>query len=186
MSFGGFETRISKAFEAEEYFSSLHDNQGQRYGDKRELLYSFHLELVVKQAELFKNLVKEQDWENVIIGCWGHDSIEDARLTYNDIVKKYGSAAADIIYCCTEEKGKNRAERHSDKYLKELAANPLAVFVKLCDLIANVKYSLLTNSSMYKKYQTEYTHFYAVVSPGNEHLKEMFEYLDDLFTVGMK
>jgi len=186
MSFSGFETSVNKMYAAEKKFTQLHDDQGQKYGYKSLHPYSFHLQMVVKQAELFSHLVTTEQWEDVIIGCWGHDCIEDARVTYNDLIKEFGQTVADIIYCCTEEKGKNRAERHSDKYLKELAANPLAVFVKLCDLIANVKYSLLTNSSMYKKYQTEYTHFYAVVSPGNEHLKEMFEYLDNLFTVGLR
>jgi (p)ppGpp synthase/HD superfamily hydrolase len=128
----------------------------QKYGDMHP--YSFHLDLVVSQVKQFYNDVGFTNVEkiNVLCGAIGHDLIEDARVTYNDIKHRVGDGVADIIYCCTEEKGKNRDERHSEKYFNELKENELAVFVKLCDIIANVKYSLLTNSSMYNKYKKEY------------------------------
>ena len=128
----------------------------QKYGDIHP--YSFHLDLVVSQVRLFYNHVNFSRTEqlNVLCGAIGHDLIEDARVTYNDIRYKVGVEVADIIYCCTEEKGKNRDERHSENYFNELKENELAVFVKLCDIIANVKYSLLTNSSMFNKYRKEY------------------------------
>lgn len=135
------------------------------------LPYSFHLKIVGSVAEQFIELIprtlvgkgnmrsgpvysKERDW--VLMGAAGHDLIEDARLTYNDVLNLSGSKhVADIIYACTEEKGKDRNERHSDRYYKELSKNDLAVFVKMCDIIANVKYSILTNSRMLEKYRDE-------------------------------
>ncbi len=169
----------------------------QKYGDG--LPYSFHLKLVVKVAEQFIELIpktkvgkgsrimgpvysKERDW--VLMGAAGHDLIEDARLTYNDVLNLSGSKhVADIIYCCTEDKGRTREERHSEKFYKDLSENKLAVFVKLCDIIANVKYSILTNSTMLAKYKNEYnkTHEYLYV----EEFDSMFSHLKLLLSVNI-
>lgn len=115
------------------------------------------------------------------MGCWGHDLIEDARVTYNDIKNRVGADVADIIYCCTEEKGKDRPGRHPEKYYLELAENNLAIFVKLCDITANVTYSILTKSSMYDTHKEEHkkTHKYLY----RIEYKPMFDYLEKLFWI---
>lgn len=173
------------------FFFDLHDNKvNQKYN--KTLPYSFHLEMVYLQGEKFKHLITNRNellnsfsfesiWYSVVVGLYGHDAIEDARLTYNDLKERFGTESAEIIYLCTEEKGRNRSERHSEKYYVELSQNNLAVFVKLCDLIANVKFSFLTNSSMFEKYKSEYPkvkHFLY-----KEEYKEMFDYLEKIFGI---
>lgn len=167
--------------DAKQYFYNLHDVEcNQKYN--KTLPYSFHLEMVEKQAMKFQHLIHTKDPYNSAtwVAIYGHDSIEDARLTYNDIKTMYGELAAEVIYLCTENKGRTRADRKDDSWYKELATNDMAVFVKLCDIIANVKFSLLTNSSMYEKYRSEYNlkvreHLYCL------QYKQMFTYLDKLF-----
>lgn len=123
--------------------------------------------------------------EIVVMACMGHDLIEDARVTYNDIITMLsdtpgkGSRVADIIYCCTEDKGRNRAERHSQRFYDQLYANKLATFVKLCDIIANIKYSLLTNSTMFNKYKKE--HSKVVDYLYTDDYMDMLIYMDNLF-----
>lgn len=166
--------------EAEKFFKNLHDIEcNQKYA--KILPYSFHLEMVNKQAEKFANLIPSEN-APVWVGIWGHDSIEDARLTYNDIKDMFGVEAAEIIYLCTENKGRTRADRKDDVWYHQLKTNEGAVFVKLCDIIANVKFSLLTNSSMFSKYKAEYNQ---KVRPllYCEKYRDMFEYLDKLFII---
>lgn len=122
----------------------------QKYGND-DLPYSFHLKAVVAQVEKYFPGNK-----SLILGAAGHDLIEDARMTLNDVSVLLGPDVADIIYCCTEEKGRNRSERHSEKFFEELSQNRNAVIVKLCDIMANILYSKLMNSSMYQKYQQEF------------------------------
>lgn len=94
-----------------------------------------------------------------------HDTLEDCGISYNDLKMQIGSFAADIVYDVTNELGKNREERSKKTYLK-IKNNELAVFVKCCDRLANVRFAK-TNpspkenalSSMYKKYITEYQSF---------------------------
>ena len=181
---------------AQEYFYHLHDIECNQKYDKK-LPYSFHLDMVLKQVQKFSYLIKNRYsranpeknmfnldtiWDEIVVSAFGHDSIEDARLTYNDIKELYGDRVADIIYLCTEDKGKTRAERKSEKWYNELKTNDLAVFIKLCDIIANVKYSFLTNSSMFGKYKQEYEE---KVKPFlyKEEYKDMFTHLDKIFEI---
>lgn len=153
----------------------------QQYG--KLLPYSFHLDAVESQGEKFIHLIPDQWVQNqrnfrsrevrlrdvVRYALISHDTIEDARFTYNDLLEtvnteefgNYTAAVmvADIVYCVTDEKGKNRKERKNAKYYEELKANDLAVFVKLADLAANTLYSKLTGSSMYDKYKKEWPKF---------------------------
>lgn len=165
-----------------EYFFDLHDVQcNQKYN--KTLPYSFHLDMVYQQGLKFKQVLgdKQDYWSDIVAGLYGHDAVEDARLTYNDIKDRFGERAAEIIYCCTEERGRTRSDRHSEKYFKELSENDLAIFVKLCDITANVKFSLLSNSSMFKKYKQEYVEVKKWLY--RQEYQIMFDYLEELFSI---
>lgn len=138
----------------------------QKYDDT--LPYSFHLNAVAAMGLKYSYLLNSAD--EVLITqciCWGHDLIEDARVTYNDIdtktyLKNIRSNQSLIIkegiFACTELRGRNRDERKSKEYFDLLKTNRLFVFCKLCDILANVTYGVLTNSSMVGKYRKEYSH----------------------------
>jgi len=155
------------------------------------LPYSFHLDCVLKQGEKFHHLIVDKSSSalvsnftiknTIFIGCLGHDLIKDARMTYNDVKELWGEEIAEIIYLCTEERGKNRTERHSIEWYNTLTNNKLATFVKLCDVIANVKFSLLTNSSMYNKYQKEFA-AHKFYYEKQKDLKPMVDYLEKLLS----
>mgnify|MGYP001465973689 FL=1 len=123
------------------------------------------------QGSKFFHLLSDTEVLAVMFALYGHDLIEDGRKTYNDILSKvnklllptygevYCEAIVDIIYCVTDEKGKNRSERKNEKFYRELDQNKLAVFVKLSDMAANKLYSKLSGSSMYDKYNKEFPKF---------------------------
>ena len=119
-----------------------------------------------------------------MLASWGHDLIEDCRVSYNDVKDALGQEAADIVYAVTNEKGKNRKERANDKYYEGIRRTPGAVFVKLCDRIANIQYSKMTGSRMFEMYKKESDNF--IVKMGwddsNTHpYYEMFSYMINLF-----
>lgn len=159
--------------------ANLHKKVNQSYDD---LPYSFHLKLTASYAEKYMNLVlneiENKDRQRKIcyvlnLAAYFHDLIEDARVTYNDLVKLLKneclprninclhSMIADIVYACTNEKGKNRDERANDKYYEGIRTTSYAPFIKLCDRLANVRYSTLfdVNSKMAKVYKKEHEHF---------------------------
>jgi (p)ppGpp synthase/HD superfamily hydrolase len=169
------------------------------------LPYEFHLRMVANVGNTYKDLLngdKEYYTGDQIVNpiqqislrsacmtaCWGHDLIEDCRVSYNDVKDALGQEAADIIYAVTNEKGKTRKERANDNYYYGIRSTPGAVFVKLCDRIANVQYSKMTGSRMFEMYKKENTEFtkaldlrgVSVDYPGHEYYK-MYKYLNNLF-----
>ena len=147
------------------------------YYDKY-LPYEFHLRMVVQTCKDFSKLLPNQ-WSEVEIACWGHDLIEDTRTNYNECKENLGVFVANIIYAVTNEKGKNRAERGNDRYYEGIRQNDYAVFVKLCDRIANVQYSKLTGSKMFETYRHENDSFTAKLRLNK--YSEMVDYLNSLF-----
>ena len=140
--------------------------------------YEVHLQMVVGIANRFINLVPVKDIENVISACWLHDTIEDCRLTYNDIKVATNEDIAEIVYALTNEKGKSRSERANDNYYNGIKNTQNASFVKICDRIANYKYSIENNSKMALKYEQEMNNFKSQLF--DEKYKPMFDYLQKL------
>tara|TARA_R110002073_G_scaffold144403_2_gene296500 strand:- start:4983 stop:5537 length:555 start_codon:yes stop_codon:yes gene_type:complete len=174
------------------YCSEQHDKVGQTYG--KELPYSFHLDAVYQQVNHFGHLLdnygkvgKVSELTMAKAAAWGHDLLEDTNLTYNDVRQAIShmdgltisrNEITEIIYCLTDYKGRNRAERKPQKYYDELCANEVALYVKLCDLIANKLYSRLTGSSMYQMYKREYPNFKEKTY--NPRFREMYLYLESI------
>lgn len=126
------------------------------------LPYEFHLRMVRMAGDEHRAFFDGRGyWEPVVYALYGHDLIEDTRTSYNDCVAQLGKLAADIIYAVTNEKGKTRSERANDKYYEGIrnVDHGLAIFVKICDRIANVRYSKMMGSSMFNKYKSENQHF---------------------------
>jgi (p)ppGpp synthase/HD superfamily hydrolase len=153
---------------------SQHKNTNHTYDG---LPYEFHLKMVAKYASKFKYLLPEGMFvdynelyhnkldevdvtlETILLASWGHDLIEDTRVTYNDVRKQLGEQVADIIYALTNEKGKNRKERANEKYYEGIRNTRGAVYVKMCDRLANVAYSKLFETRMLDCYREENNNF---------------------------
>jgi (p)ppGpp synthase/HD superfamily hydrolase len=168
------------------------------------LPYEFHLKMVVNAFEDFRNLLPKNLYvhkeemhrgsydifdvthEVIDLACWGHDLIEDTRVSYNDVRDKLDDTGyfdvANIIYALTNEKGKNRKDRANDKYYEGIRNTPGAVFVKLCDRIANVQYSKMTKSRMFEMYKKENSNFEKMLGryTDNKDLEPMFAKLENL------
>jgi len=181
-----------------DWITNQHKNTNHFYDG--ELPYSFHLKMVVNVFEDFKHLLPENLYietddrapdrdvtQHVIrLACWGHDLIEDTRVSYNDVKNRLDDSGysyiADIIYAVSNEKGKNRKERANEKYYEGIRSTPGAVFVKLCDRIANVQYSKMMKSRMFEVYGKEQFEFQRMLGryTDNRGLEPMFVHLDKL------
>lgn len=153
----------------------IHAGLRQRYDKKYP--YYYHLAMVVSFVERFKHLLSHEDYVKAFLAALGHDWIEDCNLTYNDVKDLYGEEIADIIFACTELRGKNRAERHGPEYIKGLQESRLGTFVKLCDICANMTMGTRTQSSMLFKYRKEYPKKIKA-NLYREEFKEIFDYIE--------
>lgn len=163
-----------------QHAAELHASVNQTYdGDKP---YSVHLNMVAENARLYSSYlpVPEEDMPALMFGAYFHDSIEDARLTYRNVLsiaKEYmpedkALIATEIVYALTNEKGRTRAERADERYYQCIRNTPYAPFVKLCDRLANMRYSFTNssgaNSRMKEVYFSEWEHFLASITSENE------------------
>lgn len=142
------------------------------------LPYEFHLNMVVETAKKFINIIHPDDRDFVLASCWAHDTIEDTRITYNDLKNELGEEVAEIVYALTNEKGRTRKERANEKYYKGIRETKNAAFVKICDRIANVEYSKNQQSKMFNVYKNEFEEFEYWLYCDEYH--DMFDYLYSL------
>ena len=115
--------------------------------------YMYHIHRVVKVAE---RLGYDDE---IIVGCILHDVLEDTPLSYNDILEIFGFEIAEIVFCVTDELGRNRKERKSKTYVK-IKGNWKATVVKICDRIGNIEHSIDFDEKMYQMYLKEMDGFY--------------------------
>ena len=150
----------------------LHQSVNQSYGGN--LPYGFHLDMVGEGISDYGHLVcaREEDVVPLFFGGYFHDSIEDARQTYNDVMRmahkwmteEQALMATEIVYALTNDKGRTRAERAGEKYYAGIRQTPYAPFVKLCDRLANITYSCSVDNGrdgcrMREIYKREMPHF---------------------------
>jgi (p)ppGpp synthase/HD superfamily hydrolase len=140
--------------------------------------YSFHLDSTYRVAKRFIHLISEKDRDNVLAGCWVHDVIEDTRQTHNDVKKATNETVAEYSYVLTNPKGKNRKERNSPAYYNDIKGFLHASFIKLCDRIANLEYSLSVESDKFVMYKKEHKSFRVKLYDGR--WKEMWDHLEKL------
>lgn len=161
----------------------LHQSVNQTYGDN--LPYGFHLDMVAEGVRDYGHLVcaREEDVVPLFFGAYYHDSIEDARLSYNDVMREarrlmteeQALMAVEIVYALTNDKGRTRAERAGEKYYKGIRETPYAPFVKLCDRLANVTYSCTgeghRGTRMKDVYKGEMHHFLTSINPHSDDVR---------------
>jgi (p)ppGpp synthase/HD superfamily hydrolase len=167
---------IGFAIEAHQKVNHLYDGKP----------YSLHLSMVAIYAIKYIDLVPESQYDNMTNAAWLHDTIEDCRLTYNDVKEVAGLEVAEIVYALSNEKGRNRKERASSKYYEGIRNVPFARFVKLCDRLANVKYSKDTNSKMISVYRKEHENFIESLIPAGSdkrHYQPMIAELEQLLKI---
>lgn len=176
---------------------TLHASVNQTYDKVHP--YGFHLDMVADSVYKFGHGVcaGEGDVVPMFFGAYYHDSMEDARLTYNDVMRiarKWMSderalTATEIVYALTNDKGRTRAERAGEKYYRGIRETAYAPFVKLADRLANVTYSFAcgngAHAHMRQVYLSELPHFLEAINAGREDIrfalpKEMIDAIEKI------
>lgn len=168
-----------------------------RYQSYDKSLYTKHLSRVAEIARKYWDFYGNEPklHEALWMAAWFHDTLEDVpSYSYNDLLRyatkffqgdtMYAEMVANIVYACTTEKGKTRAERAGDKYYQGIRETGYAPFIKACDRLANMEYACSVHSSMEKVYKKEIPEFLKKIeNPDNpippELKKELCQYLQD-------
>jgi len=136
-----------------EFARLAHDNANCTYDGKN---YYTHVKMVEDTIDMYETVfLRFDDYYIARKGGSGHDLIEDAQLTFNDIKNASNRRVALVVLAVTDVHEENRLLRHlftMGKTVKDY----IAIIVKMADMRSNGKYSKENGSSMYKKYLEEY------------------------------
>lgn len=154
--------------------------------------YPFHLKMTMQAAKDFFHIMKlnPEEQATVLCACAGHDLYEDARKTYNDVLHAANTCdevwstanarqIAELIFAVSNNTGRNRSERADAAYYAKIRNTPLAKYVKLCDKIASVRYSVMAKSPKLKMHIDEHKHFLEEMKLEDMY-KPMVDHLEDL------
>lgn len=159
-----------------------HNDTNHMYGDAS---YTIHLSHVVDVAYRFIRLVPIHLRPIIIAACWLHDSVEDARLSYNDIVKGFTKVyvpqetavhIAELVRAVTNYgRGRNRDERMPPEIYEDIRTVEGGRFLKCCDRIANIEFGGKTEmyQKEHKKFAKELFHVDYI---------DMFDYMELFYT----
>jgi len=160
-----------------DYACKKHDlpSESQRYGNES---YSVHLFDVLRNAEKYSYYLPEDKIDIVYSACILHDTIEDTDTSPSKLKEIFNEEIADIVLRVSNERGWDRKERNFKTYPK-IWVNDFAIFVKLCDRIANTRNAKESGHHMYEVYVNEYPIFrYALKVRGL--YPDMWDELDEL------
>ena len=166
--------------------SAFHEAVNQKYDHV--LPYGFHLKMTASYVSRYGYLVANSETDVLVLyaAAYLHDTIEDARLTYNDIIQfisdfceehpsgsemnmlQIKEEVPEIVYALTNEKGRNRRERANELYYLGIRKTKFAPFVKMCDRLANIHYSVMffLSNRMLNVYRAEYPGFIRLINVG--------------------
>jgi (p)ppGpp synthase/HD superfamily hydrolase len=162
---------------AKNYAIKCHEETNHKYDGKP---YETHLQMVVDYACKYSCLIENDVLPSVIASAWTHDTIEDCRQTYNDVRNEVGKLVAEITYALTNEKGISRKQRANFIYYYGIRKTPFADYVKICDRLANVKYSKEKGSRMIETYRKEHDYFTQELF--SDEFKPMWDELSELLS----
>ena len=141
---------------------AVRSHEGQFYGN---FPYSTHL------SDVYDVLIEFGIQDSVLLaGAWLHDILEDRDRNYADIKRIADIEVAEVVYAVTDEKGKNRKERH-EKTWPGILSIERAIVLKQADMIANMRRGIREKSRQLQMYRKEYPEFRVYFYPkGNKDL----------------
>ena len=143
-----------------------------KYGDKE---YIYHIDMVSNAIEEYQDVfINQNDYINTYIASFFHDSMEDAKQTYNNILAVSNKDVADIVLRVTDVPAENRLMKHL-LTMGKTVEDHRSIILKMADIWANATFSKTSGGSMYAKYVQEYQYRKPIFQLG---LKWYTEYLD--------
>lgn len=139
----------TKLEEALEYATLMHQGQYRKNGTE-------YIEHPIKVAEYVSRFKISQNIETLIIAAYLHDTLENTKATYYDIVKKLGPQVASLVLeLTTDEDLKNEIGKTRYLEIKMKNMSSWALVIKLCDRLANVSDLDQANEFFRNKYIKE-------------------------------
>ena len=116
------------------HFAAVKHSGQRRKGAAREPYINHLLEV----AELVSSALAEPD-TNLVIAALLHDTVEDAGVTTEELIRLFGNDVADLVMVVTDDKSLPKAERKRLQILNAPNTSARAQAIKLADKISNLR-----------------------------------------------
>jgi GTP diphosphokinase / guanosine-3',5'-bis(diphosphate) 3'-diphosphatase len=146
------EHNVHKILEAAHFAAEKHASQ-RRKGEAGEPYINHLLEV----ARLAAMGVSEPD-PNLIIAALLHDTIEDAGVTKDELVQRFGEDVAELVIEVTDDKSLPKAERKRLQVEHAAQKSVRAQIIKLADKISNLR-SILSSPPVDWDYERKKRYF---------------------------
>jgi len=156
---------------------ALRAHGSQKYGTGEP--YSVHLEEVVANVRRFADLFSPGDLETLVAAAWLHDTVEDTSTTVEDLRDAFGPAVAATVSAVSNNPLLHGRELHLDTYAKIRSTERLAVALKLCDRLANVRHSW-PGDTHWPHYKSDWQLFFKTLYDSSDGLEPMWDALTAL------
>jgi (p)ppGpp synthase/HD superfamily hydrolase len=93
---------------------------------------------LLEVAQLVSSALPEPD-ANLVIAALLHDTIEDAEVTREDLVQRFGSDVANLVMEVTDDKSLPKAERKRLQVEQAPKKSVRAQYIKVADKISNMR-----------------------------------------------
>jgi len=124
--------------------------------------YMVHVDMVGDFIEKHKLVFKFfEDYEIALAAAYFHDTMEDAKCTFNDVKKFTNADVARVVLNVTDVPAEDRFTKHM-LTMSKTVTDYRAIILKLADIAANTSYSFKSGSGMYKKYVAEWVYRKAI------------------------
>ena len=122
---------ISKAID---FASIAHEGQYRRIANPPPIPY------IVHPLTIAINLIKHNCSDEVVAAAILHDTIEDTKITYEQIEQNFGREVADLVSYVTELDKTHLWEERKGRYIEHLKSAPLdAIFISCADKLDNIR-----------------------------------------------
>lgn len=132
--------------EAKKLAVSEHSNQS--YGGF--LPYWYHLKQTDKVVDYFYSEIPQGKFFELKCAAWLHDILEDTVVDLEKLTRDFGNEIADIVLKVTKINEQHNLD-YETAYYKEMAKNPLSIFIKIADKCSNTKQTLKNKSGWHAK-----------------------------------
>jgi (p)ppGpp synthase/HD superfamily hydrolase len=118
--------------------------------------YFVHINMVVANLFTYKDIINDiEDFQIMLGAAYLHDSMEDAKQTFNDIAKVAGKEIAGVVLKVTDVPAENRLMKHL-LTMGKTVSDYRSILLKMFDMLANASYSKEHQSRMFPTYVEEY------------------------------
>jgi len=76
---------------------------------------------------------------NTLIGGILHDTVEDTKTSYDEIIEKFGQEVADIVRECSDNKALDKVQRKKEQLAHARIISDKAKLIKLADKFSNCR-----------------------------------------------